>query len=766
MKRIQYILIALILCLTFVKPTPTAELPVEDFTHVVFAEEFTATWCVYCPSAAENLMKIYDDIPDEPYYHDQFFFVALITDVNDKADERMGDYPDVTGYPTVIFDGNDEKVTGGQEDTSNYEQAIDNCGQRDDTDISLDIEMEHLGADQLGVSLAMTWNEDAPLGDSTFNGYVRAYIVEKVSRYNNYDGDPYHFGFLDYAFDESVDLDPHTTKELNTIWIGGEHEDSNGDDFSDIDYENINIFVAFFNDESASADKYVLQTAFAIPPELEIDELDEVVGGVLDIHGSAVSEKSEIKNVYYRWNQDDWENSGLNPFNGDFVIPIDTEVVTNGNHELSIKVVDRGASMVQTLNLEILNDDNPPIIQIISPGEGDTVESITVLEIEVTDDNQVSDAEYRINDGNWKKMYYNEGDSYIANWNTQGADAGNGEHMITFRASDASSNKAQATVNITVFNEEDITYPYLEIINPREDFYNTRINIEVETTDPDGIGEVQYRVDNGTWRSLSLDNSNVFTSKWTPTWDGWHWLDIKSEDSQGYTTEESLRFETDSTPPTLILNSFSNDISAIAEFDLDIQDYSRLLSLKYRVNSGIWTELDKEDENVIFSWDSTKYDDGECLMEIECTDKWGGVSTLYRNLDVRNQGLIYSIPPSEIEISTVTKISAIIDYENPQAVTMIVAKTSEGVLAEGQKIPMYKEGNYYYGDLYFENPGFYVYSIEVDTGHGKLSSYEQNLVVSEKQSVVTEDDDENMLAGPSILPVIILLCFITLRRRN
>ena len=99
-------MIALLLCLTFVKPSPTAELPVEDFTHVVFAEEFTATWCVYCPSAAENLMKIYDDIPDEPYYHDQFFFVALITDVNDKADDRMGDYPDVTGYPTVIFDGN------------------------------------------------------------------------------------------------------------------------------------------------------------------------------------------------------------------------------------------------------------------------------------------------------------------------------------------------------------------------------------------------------------------------------------------------------------------------------------------------------------------------------------------------------------------------------------------------------------------------------------------------------------------------------------
>ena len=87
-----------------------------------------------------------------------------------------------------------------------YEQAIDNCGQRDDTDISLGIEMNHLGDDQLEVSVKMTWNEDASLGDPTFNGYVRAYIVEKVSRYNNYDVDPYHFGFLDYAFEESVEL--------------------------------------------------------------------------------------------------------------------------------------------------------------------------------------------------------------------------------------------------------------------------------------------------------------------------------------------------------------------------------------------------------------------------------------------------------------------------------------------------------------------------------------------------------------------------------
>jgi len=763
-KRIQYIAIALILCLTVVNPNPTAELPVEDFTHAVFGEEFTATWCVYCPSAAENLMKIYEDIPDEPYYHDKFFFVALITDVNDKAEERMNDYPDVTGYPTVIFDGNDEKVSGGQSDTSNYEQAIDNCGQRDDTDISLDIQMEHLGADQLGVSVTMTWNEDAPLGDPSFNGYVRAYIVEKVSRYNNYDGDPYHFGFLDYAFEESVELEPHEVKELTTVWIGGDHEDKNGDDFSDIDYENINIFVAFFNDESASADKYVLETAFAIPPELELENFEEIVSGEIEVHASAISEKSEIENVFYRWDQEDWKDSGLGEFNGDFSLSVDTETVDNGEHELAIMVVDRGANMVKIIDLEILNDDNPPVLEIISPSEGETVEDIIVLEVEATDDNQVSDVEYRVNQENWRKMYYNEGDSYIASWNTQGANAGNGEHQITFRASDLTPNWAQESVNITVFNEEDITYPYLEIIMPKEEFYNSRINIEVEATDPDGMSTVQYRIDNGSWRALDTDDSDIFTSTWTPFRDGWHWLDVRAEDSQGYITEQSIRFETDSTPPFIVLASFTDDISAIAEFNLNIQDYSSIFSLKYRINGEDWINLDNAAESVDFTWDSTKYDDGECLMEIECIDRWGGVSTLYRNLDVKNKGLIYSVAPSNVNTGVITKVSAIIDYENPESVSMIIAKTAEGVLADGQKIPMYKEGNYYYGDLFFEHEGFYVYSIEVDTGHGKLSSYEQTIMVSAQQETV-ESGEENRLNGTGILPLLFLICFIALRRR-
>ena len=97
---------------------------------------------------------------------------------------------------------------------------------------------------------------------------------------------------------------------------------------------------------------------------------------------------------------------------------------------------------------------------------------------------------------------------------------------------------------------------------------------------------------------------------------------------------------------------------------------------------------------------------------------------------------------------------------------MIVAKVDADVLAEGQKIPMKKEGNYYTGELYFENSGNYVYSIEVDTGHGKLTSYENNIIVSKKQVVTSSGDNDNALVGPNILPILLILVIVAFRRKN
>jgi len=756
--------------------TSSAEISDEQFTHTVFAEEFTATWCVYCPSAAENLMKVYENVPGEPYYDDNFFFVALITDVNEKAEDRMGDFPDVTGYPTVIFDGNDEKVSGGQSDTSNYEQAIDTTGQRDDTDISLSIEMNHLGEDKLDISISMTWNEDGSFGDSTFNGYVRAYIVEKVSRYNNYDGDPYHFGFLDYAFDQAVELEPHEMQSLSTIWTGGDHQDKNGNDFSDIEYDNINVFVAFFNDESTASDKYSLQSAFAIPPEIEIDniehlvnqefvEVDDIAGGDVKINGHAHSEKSDIVELTYRWNLGPWQTTGIENFNGHFEVIIDTTGIANGLNDLEIRTENMGSSSSKIIEINVLNDFEDPEIEIISHNEGDTVDEVAIFEVEATDDNKIEKVQFSVNDGDWRNMYSNSDDSFIASWNTQEANAGNGEHLLSFKAVDPSGNKKIKTINLTVFNEGDVTYPSVVIISPENDLYNSRIKIVIETEDPEGIKSVEYKIDDGNWRNMDEGTNNIFESYWTPLSDGWHDLTIKSTDNQDYTTNLSAVFETDSNPPYIILNSNTYDISATASFDITVEDYSDLQTLKYRIDGEEWVELDNSQYDVSFVWDSTKYEDGECLLEVECVDKWGATNKIYKNLKVKNKGLINSVAPSNIYANEIVKINAVIDYEDPQSVNLVIAKVDSDVLAEGQKIPMIIDGNYYYGELFFENPGTYVYSIEIDTGHGKLKSYEQNIIVSQKQSEVVTEEDGSALPSLSLGPIIFLIIIIATRKR-
>ena len=776
MKKIVYVLIATLLVTNFLSFTPSAEISDEQFTHAVFAEEFTATWCVYCPSAAENLMLIYEDAPGEPYYDDNFFFVALITDVNDKADDRMGDFPDVTGYPTVIFDGNDEKVSGGQSSTANYEQAIDTTGQRDDTDISLEIEMNHLGNDKLDISIGMTWDEDGSFSNPTFNGYVRAYIVEKISRYNNYDGDPYHFGFLDYAFDQNVELEPREKQSLSTIWTGGDHQDKNGNDFSDIDYDNINVFVAFFNDESTASDKYSLQSAFAIPPEIEIAsiehivnnqfvEVEDIAGGDLRIRGEAQSEKSDIDELTYRWNNRPWQSTGVGNFNGGFEVLIDTTDVENGLNSLEIKAENTGASNSKQIEVNVLNDFEKPNIEILSHSDEDTVGEVTIFEVIATDDNQIDKVQFNVNNGDWRAMYSNVDDKYIASWNTQEADAGNGEHVLSFRATDKSGNHKTHTINLTVFNEGDVTYPSLKIILPEDEIYNSRVKIEVQTEDPEGIKSVEYKVDGSDWKDMDNQNGNIFATYWTPYTDGWHDLLIRSTDSQDYSTNLSTMFETDSNPPYITLNSNTYDISATANFEINVQDYSDLETLRYRIDGQQWINLDETQYDVSFVWDSTKYEDGECLLEIECIDEWGATNKIYKNLKVKNKGLINSVAPSNIQTDNVIEISAIIDYENPKSVNLVIAKVDSDVLAEGQKIPMEEKGSYYYGELFFENAGTYVYSIEIDTGHGKLKSYEQNIIVSEMQQEKTTNEDGSALPSLSFGPVIFIIIVIAARKK-
>lgn len=109
----------------------------EDFSHTVFAEEGTATWCPYCPNAAEALTDIYES-NDYPFY-----FVALVGDKSDEAMSRLGNDYNMGGFPTTFFDGGNYLHVGASSGIEQqYRSYILSCGQREVPRLNMSVSLE------------------------------------------------------------------------------------------------------------------------------------------------------------------------------------------------------------------------------------------------------------------------------------------------------------------------------------------------------------------------------------------------------------------------------------------------------------------------------------------------------------------------------------------------------------------------------------------------------------------------------------------------
>jgi len=212
--------------------TITVTNPVEDLEHFVLVEEATATWCVNCPAVAEILHELYES---NEY---NFYYVSLIEDKNSKAHDRCEQDYNVWGYPTVYIDGG-YKVIVGEQDKSVFEEKISSAENRDVPAISLEVSAELDDVtNHSTITIALDNYES-----ETYNGLLRVYLTEEIS-IANYDGEAYHFGFIDYIIeDEEVSIGSDGQKIITQSY-----------DTSTLDVENLMIIAAIFNTEFS--DKY------------------------------------------------------------------------------------------------------------------------------------------------------------------------------------------------------------------------------------------------------------------------------------------------------------------------------------------------------------------------------------------------------------------------------------------------------------------------------------------------------------------------------
>lgn len=128
------------------------------FTHTVFVEEATATWCPYCPAMADALYSVYKS-GSYPFY-----FVSLVGDKNTGSNDRLQDDYNIYGYPSAFFDGGVKVLVGGYEDEKYYQSRIESSGQRDVHDLNLSISVEWQQDSGLLIDLSITNNEETENG--------------------------------------------------------------------------------------------------------------------------------------------------------------------------------------------------------------------------------------------------------------------------------------------------------------------------------------------------------------------------------------------------------------------------------------------------------------------------------------------------------------------------------------------------------------------------------------------------------------------------
>ena len=210
----------------------------QDFVHQVFLEEGTATWCSNCPLISDILYELYDS--DDP----DFYYVSMVEDMNEKANERLYDDYNIYGFPTVFFDGGYETccvdVEPGDQDKTLFKEKIARVSSRDVPQVSL--------------SMEAAWNENTSelttmvtvenQVETSYKGRLKIYITEIISRWSDWNGNPFHFAFLDYAMDKSVEIKENNVTSFSTTW------DASSSEYEDIYPQNLWIVAVLFNAES------------------------------------------------------------------------------------------------------------------------------------------------------------------------------------------------------------------------------------------------------------------------------------------------------------------------------------------------------------------------------------------------------------------------------------------------------------------------------------------------------------------------------------
>ena len=207
----------------------------QNFTHIVFVEEAAATWCSKCPVSSDVLYKKFNS-SDKP----DFCYINMVEDKNTKAHNQVFNDYNLIGYPTVFIDGGYRVIGGSIDFEKNFNEKL--------------LEAKNRQTPKIILSLKTKWNESRKeltatvnienKETTTYKGHIKVYVTEINSPWSDWNGNPFHFAFIDYAIDENIEIQSNKNQTITKTW------DANNTGYSGVYPENLWLVAAVFNQKS------------------------------------------------------------------------------------------------------------------------------------------------------------------------------------------------------------------------------------------------------------------------------------------------------------------------------------------------------------------------------------------------------------------------------------------------------------------------------------------------------------------------------------
>ncbi len=360
---------------------------------------------------------------------------------------------------------------------------------------------------------------------------------------------------------------------------------------------------------------------------------NSVVSGTITIRVEA-SDEDGLLDVECQVDSDSY-NSMTN-YSSYYEIDIDTTNYQDGTVWVTVRTTDiSGDQTAIQREFRFYNYPDPATVTFINPTEGATVSGIITIQVEALDLDGLELVEYNIDGDPYQEMQEGgsgaggDSDAFQVTWVTANTEANQGQHTIYIRTTDALGDQDIFTCTVTVDNRAQLSWS-----NPSagEAVHHT-ITIRVHVSDPNGISSVRFKINSGSYYSMSHVGSGYYEASWDTTSysDGSHTITIKVTDSTGAQRWFSRAVDVVNSARvgsvTILSPSSGSTVGVVVSITASASDPDGISSIQWRV-AGVtsWTSMTYSSG----TWHGTWYQSvspGWYSLQVRMIDNWGDIVT-------------------------------------------------------------------------------------------------------------------------------------------